>query len=239
MPDDDPLRRLGGGRWETKDGRFRIEPQSGTWVIVDAEQTDDLGLPLVRGPFRTLSAAREAIGEAREQGGTVSPLAELVEAAKARPAPERAATGPSGKRGAEGRGDEGRDGKQSATRDARPQRAKPKAREPAWLARLDEAERRRARSLLKRLERADVADAAAIARAEVVDARPAIARLALERQLRTLLASAKDGESLARAIVELLVSGEDRPLGVSWQLTDDAGRPIRDLSLPRKHREPA
>ena len=26
MPNNDSLRRLGGGRWETRDGRFAIEP---------------------------------------------------------------------------------------------------------------------------------------------------------------------------------------------------------------------
>jgi len=59
--DESALRRLGGGRWQTRDGRFAIEPQSGTWVIVDAESTDELGLPLVRGPFASLTSAKEAI----------------------------------------------------------------------------------------------------------------------------------------------------------------------------------
>ena len=62
--DDRSLKRLGGGRWQTRDERFTIEPQSGTWVLVDAEQTDDLGLPLVRGPFRSLTDAKAAV-EAR------------------------------------------------------------------------------------------------------------------------------------------------------------------------------
>ena len=48
--DDAPLKRLGGGRWQTRDERFTIEPQSGTWAVVDAAQTDDFGMPLVRGP---------------------------------------------------------------------------------------------------------------------------------------------------------------------------------------------
>ena len=68
MAKTDALTRLGGGRWETKDGRFQIEPQSGTWVIVDTTQTNEFGLPLVRGPFPSLTAAKEAIETAREQG---------------------------------------------------------------------------------------------------------------------------------------------------------------------------
>ena len=43
---DASLKRLGGGRWQTRDERFTIEPQSGTWSLVDAEETDELGLPL-------------------------------------------------------------------------------------------------------------------------------------------------------------------------------------------------
>ena len=78
-PDDAPLERLGGGRWQTRDERFTIEPQSGTWVIVDGEQTDDLGLPLVRGPFPSLTSAKEAISTARSSGPVASPLADRIE----------------------------------------------------------------------------------------------------------------------------------------------------------------
>ncbi len=79
MAKPDALKRLGGGRWETKDGRFQIEPQSGTWVIVDTTQTNEFGLPLVRGPFGSLTAAREAIESARDEGPIESPLAERIE----------------------------------------------------------------------------------------------------------------------------------------------------------------
>ena len=84
---DEGLRRLGGGRWQTRDERFTIEPQSGTWAVVDAEQTDDLGLPLVRGPFKSLGAAKEAIEAAR---GTAAPTSKLKDRAVA--APEQRAT---------------------------------------------------------------------------------------------------------------------------------------------------
>src|SRR4249919_769500 len=75
MAKDDALKRLRGGRWETRDGRFQIEPQSGTWVIVDTTQTNEFGLPLVRGPYPSLGAAKEAIEGAREEGPIESPLA--------------------------------------------------------------------------------------------------------------------------------------------------------------------
>src|SRR6185503_6804211 len=85
MAQADSLKRLGGGRWETKDGRFQIEPQSGTWVIVDSTQTNEFGLPLVRGPFPTLGAAKDAIESARTEGPAESPLAGRIEKAKASP----------------------------------------------------------------------------------------------------------------------------------------------------------
>ena len=82
---DESLKRLGGGRWQTRDERFTIEPQSGTWVVVDAEQTDDLGLALVRGPFGSLGAAKAAIAEARAAEPATSPLASRVAQAGTHP----------------------------------------------------------------------------------------------------------------------------------------------------------
>src|SRR5580765_5544736 len=84
-PDDAPLKRLGGGRWQTRDERFTIEPQSGTWVVVDGEQSDDLGLPLVRGPFPSLTAAKEAIATARTSAPAASPLVERIERRRSQP----------------------------------------------------------------------------------------------------------------------------------------------------------
>jgi uncharacterized protein YciI len=75
VSDQEPLRRLGGGRWQTRDERFTIEPGDGTWSLVDAGQTDELGLPLVRGPFRSLAAAKAAIVDARGGAAPASPLA--------------------------------------------------------------------------------------------------------------------------------------------------------------------
>jgi ribosomal protein S18 acetylase RimI-like enzyme len=62
---DDALKRERAGTYRTKDGRFTVEQSSSGWLLLDGEQTDDLGLPLARGPFPTLDAAREAIAAAR------------------------------------------------------------------------------------------------------------------------------------------------------------------------------
>jgi ribosomal protein S18 acetylase RimI-like enzyme len=67
-PDDgsvDTLKRERAGVYRTKDGRFAVELSSSGWMLLDGEQTNELGLPLARGPFATLDEARDAIGEAR------------------------------------------------------------------------------------------------------------------------------------------------------------------------------
>ncbi len=131
----DALRRLGGGRWETKDARFQIEPQSGTWVIVDTTQTNEFGLPLVRGPYGSLGAAREAIEAARDEGPVESPLADRIEQA-ARETPTRSAS-----TAAEVVADPAK-----TPKPPKPP-AGPKATpEPAWLRPLQAGDRRRAKA---------------------------------------------------------------------------------------------
>jgi GNAT superfamily N-acetyltransferase len=66
MPDEEPpLKRETAGRYRTRDGRFAVEQNSGRWLVLDTEQTDELGLPLIRGPYSTLDEARDAIRTAR------------------------------------------------------------------------------------------------------------------------------------------------------------------------------
>lgn len=70
----DALKRERAGVYRTKDGRFTVEQSSSGWLLLDAEQTNELGLALTRGPFATLDAAREAIGEARSGPAPTSDL---------------------------------------------------------------------------------------------------------------------------------------------------------------------
>jgi ribosomal protein S18 acetylase RimI-like enzyme len=74
--DPDKLKRETAGRYVTDDERFTVEQGSNGWTVQDAEQTDDFGLPLVRGPFPTLEAAREGIAAARAGPTPMSDLAE-------------------------------------------------------------------------------------------------------------------------------------------------------------------
>jgi hypothetical protein len=221
--EDESLKRLGGGRWQTRDERFTIEPQSGTWAVVDAEQTDDLGLPLVRGPFPSLTAAKAAIASARTAQQAVSPLAGRVAGAPppGRPErrPERATK---------------RD-RRSTTETERPAATKPAAKaadrakdeaedeaaEPTWFAELSGADRGRARRLIRTLATAGIADAEGIVRRDLAGGVPAIAAVGVSRALDALGPDAAP-DAVARALVE----GRDAELDVRWRLVDGEGRPI-------------
>lgn len=200
---DEGLKRLGGGRWQTRDERFTIEPQSGTWAVVDAEQTDDLGLPLVRGPFKSLTAAKAAIGEAR---GTDAPTSSLKE--RPAPPPEKASrdatTKPAG-------------AKPAATKAKEPDEPE----EPRWMRDLEPADRRRAGRLMELLAKAGVADPEGMVRRDLVGDVPAVAGFAVERAIRGLGAKATPAE-----VADLLAEGRDSELGIRWRLVDADGRPI-------------
>ncbi|HEX7472218.1 MAG TPA: hypothetical protein VF323_03980 [Candidatus Limnocylindrales bacterium] len=213
---DGSLKRLGGGRWQTRDDRFTIEPQSGTWVVVDAEQTDDLGLALVRGPFGSLTAAREVIASARDAAPAVSPLA--AQMAKLR---DRSASATSD--------DDHRPGRRSATTPKPKPEPKPAptpaAPEPPaearWIRDLEPIERRRAHELMARLARAGVADPEGMARRELVGKVPAAAAFAVARAIRALGPEASPAD-----VARLLADGRDADLGVRWRLVDGDDRPI-------------
>jgi hypothetical protein len=235
MATDDSLKRLGGGRWETRDGRFAIEPQSGTWVVVDNTQTDDLGLPLVRGPFGSLTAAREAIETARTSGPAESPLAGRLKRAAALPkakpgtggrdggARATKATAASAKAGAAAPESDG-DGTAGSAEPPTPP-------DPKWLRDLAPADRRRARDLIERLGELGVDDPEPIARAEIVRDEPAVTRLALEGVIRAAIASARSPGGAGRAVVDAIMRGKDPEFGARWRLVDDRGRRIDDLDM--------
>lgn len=197
---DTGLRRLGGGRWQTRDARFTIEPQSGTWVVVDADQTDDLGLPLVRGPFASLTAAKAAIAGVRDAPTAFSPLPARATALRDRAAPE---TTPRSKGS------------------TAPPRAPTPPLEPRWIGELPADDRRRARRLVAALAEAGAADPEGIARRDIAGNVASTAAFAMERAVRALGLSATPEQ-----VVGILREGRDDGLAVRWRLVDGEGRPI-------------
>ena len=202
---DEGLKRLGGGRWQTRDARFTIEPQSGTWAVIDAEQTDDLGLPLVRGPFGSLGAAKEAITAARTADAPASPLKGR---AKAPPPSSKTSAKPT-------------KGSKVTKAKAKEPEEPEEPKEPRWVRDLEPDERRRAARLIDRLTDAGARDAEGIVRRDVVGEVPAIAAFALARAIRGLGADATPAD-----VADLLADGRDADLGVRWRLVDADGRPI-------------
>ena len=90
MADDEKLKRERAGTYVTADGRFTVEQSTSGWLVLDAEQTNELGLPLARGPFTTLDEARGAIGNARTGPRPISDLDEHRRAKHAAAAGTRA-----------------------------------------------------------------------------------------------------------------------------------------------------
>ena len=205
--EEESLRRLGGGRGQTRDERFTIEPQSGTWAIVDGEQTDDLGLPLVRGPYPSLTAAKSAIAEARGSAAPTSPL-------KGRPKPGRGAcAAPTTSSSSE-----------TTERASKPKQSEEPAEpeEPRWFRDLTPDDRRRASRLIERLAKAGADDPENLVRRDLVGDVPAVAGYAVARAVRALGDDASPAD-----IAEILAEGRDSELGVRWRLVDYDGRPMR------------
>jgi hypothetical protein len=249
MSEQESLRRLGGERWQTRDRRFTIEPQSGTWVVVDDEQTDELGLPVLRGPYASLADARAAIGAAREDDRTASPLTERLEEARARAAgrpdrPTRAGTGSVGRRAGPPRparaGGRARPPEVSGPPTGPRPRERPRPPEPsglpgpAWFRALPPGRQGAARALLERLVAQDVpeSDAQPIVRAEIGGGDPALVRLAMEGRLAASLWGLTSPSEATRAAVDVLLTGRDETLRVEWRLVDGSDRPIARLEVP-------
>jgi hypothetical protein len=254
MAKPDALKRLGGGRWETKDGRFQIEPQSGTWVIVDTTQTNEFGLPLVRGPFGSLTAAREAIETARDEGPIESPLAERIEQARHAPEETKASKAesptPAGANKsavadveptkkalaaadeAKPAADRGQTKKPAAAEpEPEPKKEPESPLEPKWIRELGATDRRKARQLIERLNGLDITDAEEIARGEFAQRQPALARVALERQLREATKSSKTARAAIKAAIGIILAGKDEELEAEWHLVDGQGRSIESIDL--------
>lgn len=221
--DERSLKRLGGGRWQTRDERFTIEPQSGTWVLVDAEQTDDLGLPLVRGPFRSLTHAKAGVEAARGTAAPESPLADRVKESRTRPPKASSAAADIA------RAPHPAHGKAAAEPESPPAEPEPPL-EPRWITDLRPRDRGRARRLIEQLGKAGVRDAEGIARQDLTGGVPTVARVALADRVAAVLPGGDDSataiERLLDRLVEALDAGRDDDLGVRWRLVDAENRPI-------------
>jgi hypothetical protein len=195
------LKRERAGRYVTADGRFAVEGNAaGTWYMVDAERLDGLGLPLVRGPYATLDAARDAVAEAQRtpaESGTApppkpkqersarahAPAEPAVPGTPAPPPPKSSARQAAREEAEPARGK--RATKPEAAAEAKAEKKAGAAKEaaadvPAWMARLEPEEQATARRLLALLERAGI-DEPGLVRREIEADLPEVARALLAR----------------------------------------------------------
>ena len=87
--DPDRLVRQRAGIYRTEDERFEIQQTDNGWFLVDTTQANELGQPLMLGPFATLAAVKGALPDART--AKAAPKAPKRSTAKgAAPKPERA-----------------------------------------------------------------------------------------------------------------------------------------------------
>ncbi|MEP6468684.1 MAG: hypothetical protein ABJC24_02840 [Chloroflexota bacterium] len=86
--DPNKLVRKKAGTYQTTDERFEVRQAALGWFLIDSMATDELGQELVRGPFQTLNAVREALPDARRT--TLKPLPRpkgVASPSKAKPKP--------------------------------------------------------------------------------------------------------------------------------------------------------
>jgi hypothetical protein len=55
------VRRERAGRYRSADDRFVIEQAGSVWYLTDDHRHDELGQPLVLGPYASLTEARDAM----------------------------------------------------------------------------------------------------------------------------------------------------------------------------------
>jgi hypothetical protein len=221
---DESLKRETAGRYRSADGRFTVEAEgANAWYVADEEQVDQLGQPVLRGPFSTLAAARSAVVEARRTAVAGrelpkrrgQPRAEASSGgAKAKVVPDRPAA---------------REGRSSRAADR-------DAGLPAWLTDLEPRERAAAQRLVDELRGLGLEEPEALVTNDLRSDEPLVAEALLARRIRERLRSEEDSE----AVLDILRGegfrpGSGRP-PFGWRVVelDRQGKPTeRRLRLRR------
>ena len=214
---DVSLKRETAGRYRSADGRFTVESQGANdWYVADEEQVDQLGQPVLRGPYPSLAAAREAVAEA---GGKPVVGRELpkVKSTSGQAKPARTAAKAQSQR------DDGRAAASS-------KRASPaEAKVPAWLADIDPERRNSAKQMANELAGLGLDDPEQLVADDFRSDEPLIAEAVLARRLRERLGSDKD----VGAVLDILRDEGFRPGAgrppFGWRLIelDRQGRPTQ------------
>lgn len=208
--DPDRLIRESAGRYRTGDERFVVEQESpGAWYVADALHTDELGLPLLRGPFATLTEARSAIADARPSSPPARPV-------RAKPATDKPAA------------------KRLAGRLPAPE---PTPKPRTWLDELSSERRKEAERLIRDLGALAIDGAEALVRRELGSGSPVIALVLLRRALTDRLGGDAAFDAIVDVLTgEGFDKDRGRPPR-GWRLVelDERGRQTgRDIGRPTK-----
>ena len=220
-PSENDLVRDRPGEYHSGDARFRVEQGEVGWFLIDTQQMNEFGQPLMHGPLATLVAVRQALPGARK----VTPL-------PARRTPVRR-TGVRRTSASKGR--------KASTQRAAKREAPAPSPPTSWLDGLPAKEAAEARRLIKALEREGLADAEELVQHHRRDADLTIVTRLIERRLALLTDGLPEAErERARALVErvarvLTVEGASvgRP-APGWALVEvaaDASPPGRRIRL--------
>jgi hypothetical protein len=204
--DPNKLKRERAGRYVTPDGRFAVEgPSTNGWYIVDGQRENELGLPLMAGPFATLDEAKAEVANLRSGTGPAP-----------QPAPTTLHLVPSGG----GESKPGRAAGEAPTASTTPKLAAPPAKaapgrtpaapaeaaapaEPAWLERLAAPQQADARRLLALLDRLGIDDPSLVRR-ELEANEPEVSRALLAREVRRLaVAPWEDPDDIERELASV------------------------------------
>jgi hypothetical protein len=188
--DPDRLVRQKAGGYRTADERFDVQGSASRWFLTDQQQTDELGQPLIHGPYANLDELKASLPDARRQPAKGGPrLRVITGTGDAAPEPKRA----SGRKGAAAAG-------ARAARAPAPQPAK------TWLDELPAADARRMRAMVRALEREGVDKAEQLVHRDRDGLLPAVATQLIEWRLEALVAELPKAErSAARATIQRVV----------------------------------
>jgi hypothetical protein len=188
--DPNQLVRQEGGGYRSADERFDVQGSAGRWFATDQQQTDELGQPLIHGPYATLDELKEALADARRPQAKGAPRLRVIGGSREA---SRSAEAPEPRRGGDRR-----------TSAAQSQPAAPPQR--SWIDALPAADARRVRTLIRAVEREGVDKAEALVRRDRDGLHPAVAAELIARRLEAIVAGLPAAErKVARATIERVI----------------------------------
>jgi hypothetical protein len=188
--DPDRLVRQKAGGYQTADERFVVQGSASRWFLTDQQHTDELGQPLIHGPYANLDELKASLPDARRQPVKGGPRLRVITGTGDAASETASAAGRKGAAAA----------RAPAPRAPAPQPAK------SWLDELPAADARGVRAMIRALEREGVDKAEQLVHRDRDGLLPAVATQLIEWRLEALVAELPKAErSAARATIRRVV----------------------------------